>query len=299
MPSDDPESKSRLHGRMGIKEYSEDQAAEHTLRPPGLFEEEKNGQPEIRWSGLRGQMGSVQYGTERRSSLRGTLAGPSSLTATIPEELGTVPEEPKTEWAEPDCYASPESPEYPGHPEYPEYPGSPESQECPEIESENRAGRKWIIASIITAAVLLSVLGFFVIRKIVTKNRVDAAVQRYLDQEYITGEDVPMYIQYRNTVIRAIRHQVLRVDRSTRTARIRISYPDITQMLSAQVSSAEEYYRYCINQIQTRPDAVITKEIDVSYTGNFPNIEIQDNYDLANAMSGNTIELFQQYMQGK
>ena len=283
MPSEDPENKSRLHGRMGTKEYSEDQAAEHTLRPPGLFEEEKNELPETRPSGLRGRLGSAQYGTEQRSSLRGTLADPSGL-------IGTVPKEPGTEWVEPDHSACSEYPEYPEPPEYAEYP---------ETKTENRAGKKWIIASVVTAAVLLSVLGFFVIRRIVTKNRVDAAVQRYLDQEYIAGEDLPMYIRYRNTVIRAVRHQVLRVDRNARTARIRISYPDITRMLSARVSSAEEYYQYCINQIQTRPDAVITKEIDVSYTGNFPNIEIRDNYDLVNAMSGNTIELFQQYVQGK
>lgn len=115
-------------------------------------------------------------------------------------------------------------------------------------------------------------------------------VRSYVREKRIGGENLPLYIQYRNAVLDALDCHVLSEDIDAKKAQLAFSYVDVVALSDSfpgEPASADEFYQFCIDTIASgsapTQQAVVDANIVTDENGS---LRLEDSEELMNVLTG-------------
>lgn len=128
------------------------------------------------------------------------------------------------------------------------------------------------------------------------------AISTRINHEITYGDDLPLFIQYKNAIIRNIKFSVTKINNRSLSAMVSFSYLDVHRLMDDYISGqtdAESFYRICIDAINHGRVVYKQDSIEMQFSGSIPNIEVEDNEAFLNVLSGGCLRDIQNLIQGE
>ena len=133
------------------------------------------------------------------------------------------------------------------------------------------------------------------------ENALESALKDRIQSELVAGEDLPLFIQYRNAVYESIRFHVDKVDEQKKTASVTFSYVSVADLIeeySGQAKDAESFYRRCIDAVRSGSAKQTEEVVEMEYSGSASTPRIIDNASFLNILSGGSLKDIQDLISG-
>lgn len=168
-----------------------------------------------------------------------------------------------------------------------------------------RRNRLRIIGFSVAGLVLLSIIVIlFSIsgRRTSFSSSVENAISSRINSEIVNGEDIPLYIKYRNAIFQNINFKVIQADKHTMSATVVFSYVDVPQLIDSyaiNAPDAETFYQRCINAINNNQASRSEETIVLQFSGSVSNAVLIEDDDFLNVLSGGSMKEIQTLMAGE
>ncbi len=133
------------------------------------------------------------------------------------------------------------------------------------------------------------------------ENTLESALKDRIQSEIVAGDDVPLFIQYRNAVYESIHFHVEKVDEQKKTASVTFTYVSVADLIeeySAQAKDAEEFYRRCIDAVSNGSVKQTEEVVNIEYSESASDPMMIDNAAFLNILSGGSIKDIQDLISG-
>ena len=126
----------------------------------------------------------------------------------------------------------------------------------------------------------------------------EAILQQRIDSALTAGEELPLYIRYRNSVLSRVQYRVLSVNARRHSMQVEFRYPDAVEVMKRAADgagSAEEYYQRFLQELEQGNAPEKTETLTLSYTADG---KLEDSEAFLNVISGGMLLAAADEMKG-
>ena len=137
--------------------------------------------------------------------------------------------------------------------------------------------------------------------KAVSKKEMENIITKVIHNETITGEELPMSQQYANAILNAISYEIIESDEFGKAV-VKFTYIDAMKMADTYgtVSNSDDFYAFCIQQIQNNVAPLVEATIEVEYRAAADgSVEIVDSIAFADVLTGGAASEFLKLLEGR
>lgn len=156
-----------------------------------------------------------------------------------------------------------------------------------------------VVVILVIAAVLIIIRGRDK-SPTASEEEIASMITDVICSETMPGEDLPLSQQYANAVVNAVSYEIIKIE-DTGKAVVKFTYVDAMKMAEdyGPVTDPDEFYGFCIRQIQNNNTPMAEVTIDIEYiTLADGTKEIVDSIAFADVLTGGAASEFLKLMEG-
>lgn len=160
---------------------------------------------------------------------------------------------------------------------------------------KSKAKRKKIYLMVASVLPLLIIMGSGLLYSGYRRNEMTALaneIDRRIQSEYVSGADLPSYMEYNNALLKALNYKVAAIDRENHILSLQCTYIDalgLAEMLENTMDPTA-FYEHAVAVINANSAPVLTDTIRLSYAISQPlwkyEVSVDFNSDFFNVLSG-------------
>ena len=136
----------------------------------------------------------------------------------------------------------------------------------------------------------------------ISHSQLESAIDDLVQKELIEADNLPLSYQYANAVVKAFSYEIVDVGTAGK-AELKVTYVDVLKLADSfgDVIDVDAFYSFCIQQIDNKTAPVVEDKIVVECILTEDNgiIELVDNIDLADALTGGAASEYIKMMEGR
>lgn len=117
-------------------------------------------------------------------------------------------------------------------------------------------------------------------------------IDRRIQSEYVSGADLPSYVEYNNALLKALNYKVVAIDRKNHILSLQCTYIDALGLAEKldNIMDPTSFYEHAVAVINANSAPVLTDTIRLPYTTSRPlwnyEMSVDFNSDFFNVLSG-------------
>lgn len=178
-------------------------------------------------------------------------------------------------------------------------------QGTPSSRTLTPPGRRKRIITVCAVFAVLAIAIIAVLALLPSATEFEDAINRRIENDMVLISDLPLEYQYSNAILRSISYNIVKSDRNSNTAIVQFRFVNIMALadqLGNKAIDQDEYYKYCIDAINTGIAPFTSKTIQVRFVerqiSGTRQLCVVDNLEFVDVLSGGTVSAFVAIMEG-
>ncbi|MBE6587470.1 MAG: hypothetical protein E7647_03535 [Ruminococcaceae bacterium] len=137
------------------------------------------------------------------------------------------------------------------------------------------------------------------------ENPFSRSIEQKIESERAVGVNTDYSYQYQNAVLDAIEYDILKYDEDKLCATVRFTYVDVLKLAEGyeeDIDDVNDFYRYCIESIESDDAPSITKKINVDFyeiNGDEGRVlMVEDSVEMADVLTGGFASVYNEIIEG-